>query len=152
MAALFLSWLCLFFITHLPLSSNLVSLRQRAMAKRGERRYEPYRAFADELRFDKDVEILVSKDIHQSSGMLGRGVGAHCWMFNIFFNQKFDVDRFIDGTWDDILKGDYTYAFVTFSDWNGLRQEHNVEGLMRDYAVRADERIRVVLLKRRSPP
>ncbi len=149
LVALFVSFVCFFFIVYHPLKVNLASLEKRVVAERSERRYESYRVFADELRFDKDVKILVSKDIFKRSRMLGREVRAHCWMFNVFFNQKFDYEQFIDGTWDDVLKGDYTYAFLTWRDWKGIRQKHNVEHLIENYAVKADKEIQIILLKRR---
>ncbi len=147
--ALFVSFVCFFFIIYHPLKANLTYLKQKVVAKKSEWRYEPYRIFADELRFDKDVKILVSKDIYKSSGMLGREVRAHCWMFNIFFNQKFTYDQFIDGSHEDILKGNYTYAFLTFRDWEYIRKEHSVDHLLRDYIPKADKATQILLLKRR---
>ncbi len=138
--ALFLSSLCLFLIVYFPFSSNLTLLKQRVVAKKSEWRYEPYRAFANELRFDKDVKILVSKDVHKRSWMLGRDVRSHCWMFNVFFNQKFDYDNFIDGSWEDVLKGDYTYAFLTARDWKGISEKYNIEHLLRDYELKVNKR------------
>lgn len=148
LTALFLSSLCLFFIIYFPFSNNLTSLKQRVVAKKSEWRYEPYRVFTNELRFDKDVKILVSKDVHKRSWMLGRDVRSHCWMFNVFFNQKFDYDRFIDGSWEDVLKGNYTYAFLTWRDWRGICEKHNVEHLIKNYAVKADKRTQIILLKK----
>ncbi len=148
-AAVFVLSLCLFFVVYLPLGNNLTALKQRLVARRSEMRYEPYRVFADELRFDKDVRILVSKDIYDRWGMLGRRQDAHCWIFNVFFNQKFEYDQFIDGTWEDILKGDYTYAFLSWWDWSGIRKEHNVDHLMQNYDVKADKRTQIILLKKR---
>jgi hypothetical protein len=147
--ALFVLSLCLFFIIYFPLKSTLTSLKGRIAAQRSEWRYEPYRVFANELSFDKDVKIVVSKNIYASSNMLGRGFESHCWMFNVFFNGKFDVNQFIDGTWDDILKGNYTYAFLTWKDWKGITEKYNVEQLVKNYALKADEATQVVLLKRR---
>jgi len=147
--ALFFSSLCLFFLIYHPLEENLTLLKQRVVAKRSEWRYEPFRAFADELRFGKDVKVLISKDIHERSWMLGRRQRSHCWMFNIFFNQKFDYEQFIDGTRDDILEGNYTYAFLTRRDWNDIRQKHNVDHLLQDYELKADRRIQIILLKKR---
>jgi len=148
--ALFLLSLCLFFIIYFPLKNNLTSLKQRGVAKRSEWRYEPYRIFADELRlFDKNVTILVSKDVHKRSWMLGRDVRSHCWMFNVFFNQKFDYDNFIDGSLEDILKGDYTYAFVTWRDWKGIREKYNVEHLTKNYDVESHKATQLILLKKR---
>jgi len=157
--ALFLSSLSFFTIIYFPLSNNLSSLKQRFVAKRSEWRYEPYRVFADEIRFDEDVKILISKDVHKRFWMLGRDGRSHCWMFNIFFNQKCDCGQalhfthesgqFIDGTWEDILKGDYTYAFLTWQDWKGISEKHNVEHLSRDYTLQADKGTQIILLKRR---
>jgi len=147
--ALFVSFVCFFFIIYHPLKANLTSLKEKVVAHKSEWRYEPYRIFANELRFDKDVKILVSKDIHKRSWMLGREVRAHCWMFNVFFNQKFTYEQFIDGSWEDVLKGDYTYAFLTLRDWEGIRKERNVEHLLRDYIIKMDKATQILLLKRR---
>jgi len=147
--ALFLFSLCLFFIVYFPLRNNLASLKQRVVAKRSEWRFEPYRVFADELRFDKDVKILVSKDVHTRSWMLGRDVRPHCWMFNVFFNQKFDYDNFTDGSWEDILKANYTYAFLTWRDWKGIHEKYNVEHLTKNYDVESHKATQLILLKKR---
>ncbi len=148
-AALFVLSLCLFFIIYFPLRSTITSLKERIVARQSEWRYEPYRVFADELSVDKNVKIVISKNIYAKSGRLGRGFESHCWMFNVFFNQKLDSRSFVDGTWDDILKGDYTYAFLAWADWKGISEKYNVEQLVKNYAVRADEATQVVLLKRR---
>lgn len=147
--ALFFSSLCLFFIVYFPLANNLTLLNQRVTAKKGEWRFAPYRVFADEMRFGKDVKILVSKDVHARSWMLGRDVRSHCWMFNVFFNQKFDYDNFIDGSWEDVLKGDYSYAFLTRRDWKSISQKHNVGHLLKDYALKTDKKTQLILLKKR---
>lgn len=147
--AIFVLSLCLFFIIYFPFSNNVDSLKQRIVAKKSEYRYTPYRIFADELRFDKDGKILVSKDVHKRTWMLGRKQSSHYDMFNVFFNQHFDRRRFVDGTWEDILKADYTYGFITFYDWNGLSQKHDVEHLENKYALKANKSIQVILLKKR---
>ena len=149
LAAVFVLSLCLFFVVYLPLGNNLTALKQKLVANRSKMRYEPYRVFADEFRFDKDVKILVSKDIHRRWGMLGRRQDAQCWIFNVYFNQKFEYDQFIDGTWEDILKGDYTYALLSGWDWNGIRKQHNVDYLLSRYDRKVDQRTQLVLLKRR---
>ncbi len=158
LAALFFSSLCLFVLVFPALGHNITLLKQRAVAQRSEWRFEPYRVFADELHFGKDVRILVSKDIHQRSWMLGRDVRGHRWMFNVFFNRQADEEQFIDGTWEDILKGDYTYSFLTGRDWKGISEKHNVEHLLKDYELKTDERavyhtrsgpMQLILLKRR---
>lgn len=90
--------------------------------------------------------------------MLGRNAKAHCHMFNIFYNQNFDYEQFVDGGVEDILKGDYTYAFLTGLDWKGISEKHNVEHLLKDYELKTDERavyrtrsgpMQLILLKRR---
>jgi hypothetical protein len=146
--ALFVSSVCFFLIVYYPLKVNLTSLKNKDVAKKSEYRYEPYRVFAGQLRFDKGAKILVSKDIHKRSWMLGREYRSHCWMFNVFFNQKFDEKQFIDGSWEDILRGDYTYAFLTFQDWSGLSEKHNVEHLKKNYELETNRRTGMVLLKR----
>ena len=147
--ALFVLSLCLFFIIYFPLRGTFTSLKERIAAQRSEWRYEPYRVFANELSFDKDIKIVVSKNIYASSNMLGRGFESHCWMFNVFFNEKFDVNQFIDGTWDDILKGDYTYAFLTWSDWMGISKKFDIEHLKKNYTLKADRPTpQLILLKK----
>jgi hypothetical protein len=114
--ALFLVSLCLFFIVYFPSRKNLTTLKQRVVAKISEKRFMPYRVFGDELRFGGDVVILVSKDVHARSWMLGQDVKSHCSMFNIFFNQKFDFNQFIDE-----LGGHYQrQLYLCFSDPAGL--------------------------------
>jgi len=149
LAALFVSALSFLFIVCYPLQQNVESLKKRVVAQKSEYRYEPYRVYADQLRFDEDVKILVSKDVHKRYWMLGREVRAHCWMFNVFFNQKFTYEQFIDGEPEDILKGDYTYAYLTAQDWEGLRVKHEMQDLLANYDVRTDRTIPIILLKRR---
>jgi hypothetical protein len=146
---LLLLFLCLSFIIYHPLAGNISSLKQKVVANRSEYRYLPYQLFADELRFDEDVKILVSKDIHKRTWMLGRAKSSHYDMFNIFFNQRFHRDQFIDGTLEDILKGDYTYAFMTWDDWNGIRKDHDIEHLTKSYIVKTDRATQIILLKKR---
>jgi hypothetical protein len=148
-AALFFLSLCLFFIIYFPLSSNITSLKQRVVAQKSEYRYTPYRIFANEISFSKDMKILVSKDVHKSAWMLGRARSSHYDMFNIFFNQQLDYSQFIDGSWEDILKADYTYGFLTFQDWNGIKEKHNIDHLTKDYIVKADKNVPLIFLKRR---
>lgn len=158
LVALFFSALCLFALALPPLASNISSLNRRLMAKKSEWRFEPCRVFADELRFDKDTKILVSKDVHERSWMLGRDAKANCHMLNIFFNGSLDYDQVVYGGADDILKGDYTYAFLTARDWKDISEKHNVEHLLRDYELKTDRTavystrsgpMRLILLKKR---
>jgi len=158
LVALFFSWLCLFLLILPPLNHNLTSLKQRIVAQKGIWRFEPCRVFKDQFQFDENTKILISKDIHARSWMLGRNAKAHCHMFNIFYNQKLDYDQFIDGTWDDILKADYTYALLTARDWQGISKKYNIKGLLENYELKTNERavyrtrsgpMRLILLKKR---
>jgi len=158
LTALFFSSVCLFVLVFPALGHNISLLKQRTVAQKSEWRFEPYRVFEEELQFEKGARILVSKEMHTRSWMLGRNAKAHCHMFNIFYNQNFDYDQFVDGTWEDILKGDYTYAFLTGRDWKDISEKHNVAHLLRDYELKTDERavyrtrsgpMQLILLKRR---
>jgi hypothetical protein len=151
LAAQFILWLCLFFVIYFPIRHNLTSLKEGFMAQKSAWRFMPYHVFADELRFDKDVIILVSKDVHARSWMLGRGAKSHCWMFNIFFNQKFDLDQFIDGGWEDIIKGNYTYAILTSQDWKDISEKYDVEHLIQNYTAKIYREKELVLLKKTEP-
>jgi len=148
LAAQFILWLCLFFVIYFPFSVNLALLKQGDIAQKSVWRFMPYHVFANELRFDRDVIILVSRDVRVRSTMLGRDAWSHCSMFNIFFNQKFDFDQFIDGSWEDIIKGDYTYAILTLQDWKGIGEKYNVEHLTKKYDVESDEATQLILLKK----
>jgi hypothetical protein len=147
--ALFLSSLCLFLLIFPPLGHNISSVSQKTVAKKSQWRFEPYRVFANELKVDKNVKILVSQDVHKRSWMLGRDVRGHCWTFNVFFNQHLDYDNFIDGTWENILKAGYTYAILTWQDWNGIREKHNVDHLLKAYTLKPDKSTQLILLKKR---
>ncbi|MHC4158296.1 MAG: hypothetical protein ACYSSO_04370 [Planctomycetota bacterium] len=147
LAAQFILWLCLFFVIYFPVRNNLTTLKKGTKARKSAWRFMPYHIFAGELRFDKDVTILVSKDVHARSWMLGREVQSHCWMFNIFFNQKFEVDQFIDGSWEDIIKGDYTYAILTYADLKGINEKYGVEQL-ENYTSKFHREKELVLLKK----
>ena len=156
--ALFLSSLCLFLLTYPPLEDNLNVLKQKVLVKRGQWRYEPYRVFAEHLRFDTDTKILISKEIYKRSRMLGRSRPGHQWMFNVVFNQNFDEEQFIDGRWEDIVKGDYTYAFLTLRDWEGVSTKYDIQHLLKVYEVKTDKKavyrirsgpMQLILLKKR---
>ena len=149
--ALFLLSLCLFFVIYFPFRSNLTSLKGGDVAQKSVWRFMPYHVFASELRFDRDVIILVSRDVHASSWMLGRDAWSHCSMFNIFFNQKFDFDQFIDGSWEDIIKGNYTYAILTLQDWKDISEKYNVEHLIQNYTAKFYREKELVLLKKTEP-
>ena len=124
-------------------------MRERYVATESQKRFTPYHVFADELRFDKDVIILVSKDVHARLEMLGRGLKSHCSMFNIFFNQKFDFNQFIDGSRKNILKGNYTYAILTYQDWKVIGEKYGVEHLTKNYDIKSDKATQLILLKER---
>jgi len=147
--ALFVFSLCLFFIVYFPLDLGLRSLGERVVAQHSERRYAPYRVFAGELQVDKNVKMLISKNIYTSTRMLGRDRWSHCWMFNVFFNQKLYYENFINGTEEDILKGDYDYAFLTFDDWKGIGEKPESAKLKQNYIARSDMSTQVVFLKKR---
>jgi len=157
--AVFFTSLCLFFAIYYPVSNNMVLLKKKVAVNKSQWRYEPYRVFADEITFDKNVKILVSADIYKRSWMLGREARAHGWMFNVFFNQEFEcglssnfeheIGQFIDGSWEDILRGDYDYGFLTWRDWNGIREKHDTEQLLRKYTLKSDKKTQLILLKKR---
>jgi hypothetical protein len=151
LAALFVSFLCLFLLVFPPLKSNLKSLKEMQVARKSRYRYGPYRVFKDEFWFGNDVKVLISNDVHKQSWMLGRPEQpkSQCYMFNIYFNQKFDFDQFIEGTSENILKGEYTFALLTMRDWKEISEKHNVKGLLGKYELKADRQTRLMLLKER---
>jgi len=149
LTAVFVFSLCLFFVVYFPLDVGIGSLEARAVAQHSERRYEPYRVFAGELKINKDVKILVSKNIYANTRMLGRDRWSHCWMFNVFFNQKLYYENFINGETEDILKGDYDYAFLTFDDWKGIGEKQEALRLKQNYIARSDMSTQVIFLKKR---
>ena len=158
LAALFFTFLCLFLLILPPLEHNVNSLKQRVVARRSEWRFAPYSAFKDEIQVAKDSKILVSKDIHARSWMLGRDAKAQCHIFNIFFNEELDYDRFIDGDWNDIVKSDYTYAFITAQDWKGIGEKHDVSNLLNAYELKTSNQaiyptkagpMQIIVLKKR---
>jgi len=149
LAVLFISFTCLFLLVWQPLRFDFSEKGMEATAQKSEWRFLPYKVFKDEFRFDKDIKVLISEDVHNRSWMLGKRVNSQTWMFNIFFNQAYGEEHFIHGPWDDILKGDYTYGIVTWGDWEGIRKKHNVDHLLRDYVTKSDRQTGLLLLKRR---
>ena len=147
--ALFVFSLCLFFIVYFPLDVGTGSLEERVVAQRSEWRYAPYHVFAGELQVDKNVKILISKSIYANTKMLGRDLESQCWMFNVFFNQELYYGNFINGTAEDILKGNYNYAFLTFDDWKSIGEKPETLRLKQNYIARSDMSTQVVFLKRR---
>jgi len=148
--ALFVSYLCLLFLIIPPLKSNLKSLKLMQVARKSQYRYIPYRVFGSELTFGKNKKMLISKDIHKRSWMLAWDEPRfQCYMFNIFFNQKYDFDQFIDGSRENILKSEYDYALLTWREWKEISEQHNVEHLLRNYILKADKTTQLILLKRR---
>ena len=138
-----ISLLCFFFVIYYPLNENLTSLKNKDVAKQSQWRYEPYRAFANELTFNKDVKIFVSDDIYKTKGMLGRNTESHCWLFNVFFNQKFDSNQFIDAPVKEIQKTDFTYGFISLRD---LQQIDNTI-ISQKYQIIPDVKAGLVFLK-----
>ena len=147
--SLFLSFLSLFLFLCYPLGNNFNNLSERVTAKRSQWRYEPYRIFGDQLSFGEDVKVLVTNDVHVRSWFLGRERQSQCWMFNLYFNQKFNYDQFIHSrNLEDVLKADYTYAFLTWRDWNSVREKFNIEELVDKYEIKSNQSSRLVLLKK----
>ena len=149
LTVLFISFTCLFLLLWQPLRFDFSKNGMEATAQKSEWRFLPYKVFKDQFQFDKDIKVLISEDVHNRSWMLGNRDYRQCWMFNIFFNQKYTDEHFIQGTWEDILKGDYTYGIMTWREWEGIRKKHNVEHLLRDYVKESDGQTRLILLKRR---
>ena len=149
LTVLFISFTCLFLLLWQPLRFDFSKNGMEATAQKSEWRFLPYKVFKDQFQFDKDIKVLISEDVHNRSWMLGNRDYRQCWMFNIFFNQKYTDEHFIQGTWEDILKGDYTYGIMTWREWEGIRKKHNVEHLLRDYVTKSDGQTRLILLKRR---
>ncbi|MHC4602253.1 MAG: hypothetical protein ACYS6W_02860 [Planctomycetota bacterium] len=150
LTVLFISFTCLFLLVWHPFRSNFSGMK--ATVERSKWRFLPYEVFKDEFQFDKDIKVLVSKDVFERSWMLGNYAFRHCWMFNIFFNQKYTDDNFIHGTQEDILKGGYTYGFITAWEWEEIGKKHNVDHLKKNYTMRLENvggRIPIILLKRR---
>ena len=148
-SAWFFSILAFFMLIYFPLTQGIKSVKNEDVKRSSQWRYQPYEIFGDQLRFDKDVKILVSKDVHKRSWMLGRDDRSHCWMFNIFFNQQFEYDQFIDAEFDDITDANYTFAFLTFDDWNKLTEKKLTAKLQQKYEIKPDKKIGVVFLKKR---
>ncbi|HPS55476.1 MAG TPA: hypothetical protein PLP05_07760, partial [Sedimentisphaerales bacterium] len=147
--AWFFTILAFFMLIYFPLTQGLKSLKNEDVKNSSEWRYQPYKSFGDQLRFDKDVKILISKDIYSKSWMLGRDDRSHCWMFNIFFNKKFEYEQFIDAEFNDITALDYTFAFLTFDDWNKLSENKLTAQLQQKYEIKTDKNIGIVFLKKR---
>jgi len=150
LTVLFISFMCLFLLVWHPFRSNFDGMK--ATADKSRWRFLPYEVFKGEIKFEKDIKVLVSEDIHNRSWMLGSHVSRQCWMFNIFFNQRYAEDNFIHGTQEDILKGGYTYGFITAWEWEDIGKKHNVDHLKKDYNMRLENirgRIPIILLKRR---
>lgn len=149
LTVLFISFLCLFLLIWQPFRFDFSENGMKATVNKSEWRFLPYKVFQDEFQFDKDIKVLISEDVHNRSWMLGKRVNSQSWMFNVFFNQKYGEEHFIHGTWEDILKGDYTYGIVTQRDWEGIGKKHNVAHLIGDYVVKSDIRTQLLLLKKR---
>ncbi|MHC4260428.1 MAG: hypothetical protein ACYSTF_08490, partial [Planctomycetota bacterium] len=103
---------------------------------------------------DKDTKVLVSENLFKYYWMLGKSQNRQRSMFNIFFNTTYSIDHFVHGTWEDILKGDYTYGLLAGHDWDGIRKvdKARADSLLRKYSVRRrriDPRIEMVLLMSR---
>jgi len=140
----------LFLLLWHPFRSNFGGMK--ATAEKSRWRFLPYQIFKDEIKFEKDLKVLVSEDIHNRSWMLGNHVSRQCWMFNIFFNQRYAEDNFIHGTEEDILTGGYTYGFITGWEWEEIGKKHNVDHLEKNYTMGLENvggRVPIILLKRR---
>ncbi|MHC4638019.1 MAG: ArnT family glycosyltransferase [Planctomycetota bacterium] len=147
----------------LPLSQNLKLLSnrndRRNTAVRSRYRFLPYIAYKTDVNVDDISKVVVSRDIHARSWMLGRTKDNANWhMFNIFFNGKLGEDQVVEGGVEDILKGDYDYAFVTGRDMMEIVQKHKVDIRAKGYEIKQSDKasfrtmfgpIQVILLKKR---
>jgi len=146
---LFISFVCLFLLLWQPFRFDFSKNGMEATTKKSEWRFLPYKVFKDDFRFDKNLKVLISENLFKRSWMLGKSQHRQQNMFNVFFNKRYSIDHFIHGKWEDVLKGDYTYAILTWRDWNGIRKKYNVSSLLKKYATKSDARTQLILLKRR---
>jgi len=153
---LFFTYLFLFALM-LPAFADGKKLMDTAVIK-SKWRYEPCRIFKDEFEFGKDTKVLISKNLHKSTWMLGRNVESHCQMFNIFFGAKLGYEQFVDGTEEDILRGEYDYALlISDNETQQLMQKAEFKQLTGKYELRQSNAVHpggqgvvpLILLKRR---
>jgi hypothetical protein len=159
LAAWFFVVLAFCLTVFLPLSHNLKLLSNRETASRSRYRFLPYIAFKTDVSADDISKVVVSRDIHARSWMLGRTKDNANWhMFNIFFNGKLGEDQVVDGGVEDIIKGDYDYAFVTDRDMMEIGQKYKVDIRAKGYEIKQSDKARfrtmagpieVILLKKR---
>jgi len=156
LATLFFTALFLFALM-LPSFSDGKGLMDTAVVK-SRWRYEACRVFKDDFEFGRDTKILISKNVHQYTWMLGRNVESHCHIFNIFFNTRLNYEQFIDGTQGDVLRGDYDYAILIADDETRQMMQGGEFGqLMTGYELRQKEALHpsgrgavpLILLKKR---
>jgi hypothetical protein len=150
---LFISFVCLFLLVWQPFRFDLSEDGMKATAQKSEWRFSPYKVFEDEFRLDKDIKVLVSENLYKHYWMLGKSQNRQRSMFNIFFNTTYPIEHFVHGTWEDVMKGDYTYGLLAGHDWDGIQKadKARADSLSRKYSVirrRIDPRIEIVLLKR----
>ncbi|HEW78570.1 MAG TPA: hypothetical protein ENH34_01185 [Phycisphaerales bacterium] len=165
LGVMFVSFLCLFLVIYQPIIGNYD--RMKASAQKSIGRFEPYKVFGDEIKFNDKMKILVSETVHRSSWMLGNNLSRQRWIFNIFFNQKLSDNNFIyatlaEGEKKDIFKdirqtvlnGGYDYGFVTEWDINGMTAEQ-LKQLRSDYVIRKkvferyNRPIQIIFLKKK---
>jgi hypothetical protein len=132
--SLFFVSLCLFALMLPPFRDGYQFMD--AACKKSKWRFEPCRAFKDDLKFDSNTKIVVSKNVFGRTWLMGRDARAHCHIFNIFFNQKLRYDQFTDGTDADILKGEYDYALLLADDFVNLRGKPEFQKMQGKFALK----------------
>lgn len=147
----FLLWFSLALIIYPPLHDSVTSLHYQVVATKNRNRYKPFLVFRDKFDFEKDARIFISKNIYELAHALGRDYIADCCMFNIVYNQKYEYNQFTQADPLELLKADFTYAFITWNDLAQIRKEYGTDRLQLKYTLETDKSVPIVLLKKRLP-
>jgi hypothetical protein len=144
---------CILLLTVYPIYRNVHFLQREVYPAISEKRFAPLAAFSDRIVCSKKTKVFISKDLYAKYKILSRDIGSSRWMFNLYFDC--DLKRFqfsyssCADSLNDLLNGEYTYAYITKSDWDDLT--HSVkEQLDAKYKREADNRIGVVFFWRQD--
>lgn len=132
----------LLMVTVVPISGFLAVRPQAARVVAEE--FRPFRVYADSIRYTPEMTMLVSNGLHEADGSLGVDRDSCKRMFTVFFDQPADFDQF---AYDDprvLVRGGFTYAFLSEDEWEQLRSEGLDRAIGARYAVarRAGDRFR----------
>lgn len=150
-----LSLLCFAVMIFHPLEYNYRYLNIRWAAIESENRFYPFKAFAKDLGYNKEMHFFISDNLpsgnpmNQETGMLGLRADVVATMYSVYFQQNAREDQFFISNSQDFIQSfnTYDYAVFTLEDWNLISDESRNQ-ITKKFTIQFDPLNQLVLLKR----